>query len=90
MIKTYFQVFVNYKQDHWARLLLIAEFAYNNVKNASTSHTSFEVNCGFYPQVSYKEDVNPCFQSKLADKLVTKLKELMAVCRENLQYAQKF
>ena len=24
-------------------------FAYNNAKNASTSHTPFELNCGYHP-----------------------------------------
>ncbi len=67
----------------------MAEFVYNNTKNASTGHTSFELNYGFHPQTSYKEDVNPRSQSKLADDLVTELKELMAFCRENLQYAQE-
>ena len=37
----------------------MAEFAYNNTKNASTDHTPFELNYGYYPQMSYKEDVNP-------------------------------
>ncbi len=67
----------------------MAEFAYNNAKNASTSHTPFELNCGFHPQASYKKDVNPCFQSKLIDELVTKLRELIAVCSENLKHAQE-
>ncbi len=66
----------------------MAEFAYNNAKNASTGHTPFELNCGYHPQASYKEDVDPRSQSKSADELATKLRELMAICRENLQHAQ--
>ncbi len=58
MIEIYLQAFVNFKQNDWARLLLIAEFACNNTKNASIGHTPFELNCGFHPQVSHKEDVN--------------------------------
>ncbi len=38
----------------------MAEFAYNNTKNASTGHTPFELNCDFHPQTSYKENVNLC------------------------------
>ncbi len=67
----------------------MAEFTYNNTKNASTVHMPFELNCGFHPSVSYKEDVNPRSQSKSADELASELKELMAICRENLQYAQE-
>ncbi len=62
----------------------MAKFAYNNVKNASTGHTSFELNCGYQSQAFYKEDVDPYSQSKSANKLATELKKLMAVYRENL------
>ena len=37
----YFRAFVNFEQNNWARLLIMAEFAYNNTKNASTGHTTF-------------------------------------------------
>ena len=37
----------------------MAEFAYNNAKNASTDFTSFELNYRYHPWVSYKEDLNP-------------------------------
>ncbi len=67
----------------------MAEFAYNNTKNASTGHTPFEINCGYHPRAFYKEDVDLRSQSKSADELATELRELMAVCRENLQHAQE-
>ena len=83
-MEAYLQVFVNLKQEDGARLLFMAEFAYNNVKNASTGHTSFKLNCGYHPQASYKKDVNPCSQSKLVDKLANELRELIAVCKKKL------
>ena len=49
----------------------MAEFAYNNAKKISTSHTPFELNCGYHPRYFYEEDVNPCSQSKSADNLAT-------------------
>ena len=67
----------------------MAEFAYNNTKNASTGHTPFKSNCGFHPQMLYEEDVDPRSQSKSADKLSAELRELMIVCQENLHYAQE-
>ena len=67
----------------------MAEFVYNNAKNASTGHTSFKLNCGYHPRMSYKEDVDPRSQSKSADKLSAELRELMIVCRENLHYVQE-
>ena len=66
----------------------MAEFAYNNAKNASTGYTPFELNCDYHPRISYKEDIDPCSQSKSADDLANDLREFMAVCRENLQHVQ--
>ena len=67
----------------------MAEFTYNNAKNASTSHTSFELNCDFYPRVSFEDDVDPHFRSRSADKLAKELKELMNICQQNLLHAQE-
>ena len=62
----------------------MAKFVYNNTKNASSGHMPFELNYGYHSRMSYKEDVNPRFKSKLANELSTKLRELMIVCKENL------
>ena len=59
-IDTYLQTFVNFEQNYWARLLLIPDFAYNNAKNASFGYISFELNCGYYLWVLYKEDFDSC------------------------------
>ena len=83
----YLQAFINFEQNDWARLLPIATFAYNNAKNASTAHTPFELNCGYYPYVFFKKDTNPRSWSKTADELSVELQELMAVCCENLHHA---
>ena len=86
-MEAYLQAFINFEQNDWAKLLPKAEFPYNNTKNASTSHTLFELNCGYHPQMSYKEDIDPSFQSKVADKLSVELRKLMIVCPNNLYYA---
>ena len=67
----------------------MAEFAYNNAKNASTGHMPFELNCGYHPLVSLKEDTDPRSRSRTADELSAELRELMIVCHENLQHAQE-
>ncbi len=36
----------------------MAEFAYNNAKNASTSHISFKLNYDYYPKVLFEEDID--------------------------------
>ena len=88
-MEAYLWAFVSFEQNNWARLLPMAEFAYNNARNASSGHTPFELNCGYHPQMSYKEDVDPRSKSKSADELSTELRELIIVCRENLHHAQE-
>ena len=67
----------------------MAEFVYNNAKNASIGHTPFELNYGYHPWMLYEEEINFCSKSKLADELSAELRELMFVCQENLHHAQK-
>ena len=54
-MKAYFWAFVNWGQNDWAQLLPIAEFAYNNSKNASMGHMPFKLNCEYYPWMLYIE-----------------------------------
>ena len=65
-IEAYLRVFVNFKQNDWARLLLMTKFAYKNAKNAITGHTPFELNCVYYLCVLYKKYIDSCSKSKLA------------------------
>ena len=78
-IKAYLRVFVNFKHIDWAPLLLMAEFAYNNAKNARTGYIPFKLNCGYYPCVFYEKDLDPHSKSRTAKKLSSKLQELMTV-----------
>ena len=67
----------------------MAEFAYNNAKNASTGFTPFELNCGYHPWVSYKENLNSRSKSRTAEELFSKLQEWMTMCQQNLHHAQE-
>ena len=67
----------------------MVKFAYNNAKNINTNHILFELNYGYYPQMSYEEEVDPRPKLKLADKLSAELRELMFVCQKNLHHVQK-
>ena len=67
----------------------MAEFVYNNSKNASTGYTPFELNYGYYPRMLYEEEVNLRSQSKSVDELSEELRELMVICHENLHHAQE-
>ncbi len=68
----------------------MAEFTYNNAKNASIGHTPFELNFVYHPRVPYEEDVDLRSQSKSAKELATELKKRLAVWQKNLQHAQDF
>ena len=88
-MEAYLRAFDNFEQNDWARLLPIAKFAYNNTKNASIGYTSFELNCGYHPRVSYKKDLDPQSKSRTAEELSSELRELMTVCQQNLHHAQE-
>ena len=64
----------------------MAEFAYNIAKNASTSYTLFELNCGYYLRISYKENLNFSSKSRIAEELSSKLQELITVWQQNLHH----
>ena len=88
-MKAYLRTFVNYKQNNWARLLPMAEFAYNNAKHTSMGYRFFKLNCGYHSQVSYKQNIDLRSRSKAADELTKELGNLMAACREKLKHTQK-
>ena len=73
MMEVYFRAFVNFEQNDWARLLPMAELAYNTAKNASTGFTPFKLNCGYYLWVSYKEDLDPRSKSRTTKELSSEL-----------------
>ena len=89
MMEAYLWAFVNFKQNDWAWLLPMAEFTYNNAKNANTNHTLFKLNYGYHPRVSYEEDLDPRSKLKTVEELSSKLRNLIVICQQNLHHAQK-
>lgn len=69
----------NGKQNNCAQLLTIAEFAYNNPQNASTSHKLFMLNCGYHSWAFFKDECNAYFRSFSANGLATELRKLMNI-----------
>ena len=67
----------------------MAEFAYNNAKNASTGHTPFKFNCEYHPWVFYKKDLDPHSKLKTVEELFFELRNLMTVYQQNLHHAQE-
>lgn len=70
IIEAYFSVFINFEQDDEAQSLLMAEFAYNNTKNANIGYMFFELNYEYYLQISYKKDINSHLKSNTIDELL--------------------
>lgn len=64
-MEVYSPVFINFKQNNLARLFTMANFPYHNVKNASTSHTSFNLNYNYYLIVFYKKMLISISKQKL-------------------------
>jgi len=64
MMEQYLRIYCDYHQDNWSQLLPLAEFVYNNAKNASTGMSPFYANYGYHPRItlrilSDKEHENP-------------------------------
>lgn len=59
-MKPYLKVFVNFKRDDQAKLLLISEFIYNNANNPSTCHKFFESKYDYHFQMFKKKAFNSC------------------------------
>ena len=67
----------------------MAEFAYNNAKNTGTGYILFELNCGYYLRVFFKEDIDSHSRSRFTKELVKKLKELIEFYCQNLFHIYK-
>ena len=78
-LKQYLRAYVNYKQDSWARLLPMAEYAYNNPVNASISLTPFKALMGYNPNFNIKMSKKPKSASQDAQE---RIKELDALRRQ--------
>ena len=88
-MEVYLQVFVNFKQNDWARFLPMIEFTYNNIKNVSIGHTLFKLNYVYHLLMLYKGNVNSRSKSKSTDELLAELKKLIIVYQKNFYYTQE-
>ena len=68
----------------------MAEFIYNNVKNISTSHIPFELNCEYHFCVSYEQDFDLRSKSRTTEEFSFEFLDLMTVYQQNLYFAQEF
>src|SRR5260221_11806134 len=50
VLEQYLWTYMNYQQDNWAMLLLMAKFAYNNATNTMMGVSPFFMNKGNHPE----------------------------------------
>ena len=94
-LKTYFRVFVNYKQNDWVDYLLITKFEVNSIKNATTSMKSFLITKSYLSRskIEFAKTItidNSIERRKIknVDKLIKKLKNLKQFLKVEIKWTQ--
>jgi len=72
MLKQFLRIYCNYQQSDWSRLLLLAEFTYNNTPSSITGISPFFANKSYHPQMQLQ--VKRVAQVTEANSFVTDLK----------------
>jgi hypothetical protein len=84
-LEQYLRIFGNYYQDNWTDQLPLAEFAYNNMTNASTKFSPFFANYGYHPTADNLTQRNDTSTVDMLDRI----HETMDLLHENLVEAQE-
>src|SRR5260221_10858415 len=87
VLEQYLWTYMNYQQDDWAMLLLMAEFAYNNAMNVMTGVSPFFANKGYHPEFT----ADPQADTSLAEvqTFMADLECTQAELKENIAQAQE-
>ena len=94
-VKTFLQAYTNENQNDWDTWLPMAEFADNNADSAAITLSSFFMNHGFHPQMSFRPDLTSyeatqqCLQAWSAEELTVKMNEILVFTKQHLAEAQK-
>lgn len=62
----------------------MAEFVYNNAKNASIQYIFFELNYDYYSHVFFEEETDTYFQFKIAKNLTNNPRDLITINQKDL------
>ena len=81
-LEQYLHSYCNYQQDNWAKLLPLAEFAFNNAPLASTRMLPFFANKGYHPCLQVRPLSNLASKSAKTysnnlDVVLTDLKQML-------------
>ena len=72
-LEQYLKMYVNYRQNNWAKWLATAEFAFNNKVHTVTKMSPFQVNYGREPRMGF--DIRKKGKNEKAEKFVREMKE---------------
>ncbi len=67
----------------------MAEFAYNNFRQASTMMSPFETLLGYHPRMSYEDNRDSQSKSRTVDKNAAALRDLMKELKVNLAKSEE-
>lgn len=87
-MEAYLRAYCRFEQVDWVRWLPIAEFAYNNARQASTMMSPFEALLGYHPRMSYEGNRDPRSKSRTADENAAGLRDLIKELKVNLAESQ--
>jgi len=86
-LEQYLRIYCNYQQDNWAKLLPLAEFAFNNSPSATTGVSPSFANKGYHPDITVNSDLG--LSSSCAQEYTSDLKELHEFLHSEMALAQQ-
>ena len=86
-LEQYLHVYCNYQLDNWSKLLSLAEFAYNNILNATTSVSPFFANKGYHSNITAHPEYD--IASSRACNFAIDLNELQSILKAEISVAQQ-
>ena len=67
-LEQYLRMYINHRQNNWAKQLVTAEFAFNNKVHTATKTSPFQVNYGREPRIDF--DIRKKEKSEKAEEFV--------------------
>ena len=86
-LKQYLRMYVNHRQNNWAKWLATAEFAFNNKAHTAMRSLPFQVNYGREPRMGF--DIRKKGKNEKAEEFVKEMKERHEKARAALVKSQE-
>jgi len=89
-LEQYIQIYCNYQQDNWSKLLPLVEFAYNNAPSATIGVSPFFANKGYNPNLAVHPErditsIQACSYAIDLDELHAMLKDQIKATQDRYQ-----